>query len=149
MSLDSNDRTALSDYARRLLGPPVFAVLCTVNADGSPQSSVIWLRADGDDLLFSTIRGRRKCRNMERDPRVSLCAYDPQDPYSYVEVRGTVTMTEEGGDALIDELSRAYDDKPWTPRPSETRVVARVRPTKVVEHVATQSPRRGAKPEDA
>lgn len=125
---------SLPEPARRLLGPPVFAVLCTVNADGSPQSSVVWLRTDGDDLVFSTIRGRLKTRNMERDPRVSVCAYDPEDPYHYVEVRGTVSLTEEGGDELIDEMSRAYDGKPWQHRPGETRVVVRVTPAKVVEH---------------
>lgn len=136
--------TTLSGSARRLLGPPVFAVLSTVNSDGSPQSSVIWLRIDGDQVVFSTIRGRRKCRNMERDPRVSVCAYCPDDPYQYVEVRGTVALTEEGGDELIDELSRAYNGRPWTPRPGEVRVVARLQPTRLVEHVAAQSPSRAS-----
>ncbi len=135
----------LSDVARALLNPPVFAVLTTVSADGAPQSSVVWLRTDGDELVFSTIRGRLKCRNMEREPRVSVCAYDPADPYSYVEVRGTVALTEEGGDELIDEMSRAYDGRPWTHRPGETRVVARVTPTKVIEHVTPQSPRSGGR----
>jgi PPOX class probable F420-dependent enzyme len=122
----------LSEEARKLLNPPVFAVLTTVNEDGGPQASVVWVRTDGDDVVFSTIRGRRKTRNMEREPRVSVLAYDPQDPYRYVEVRGTVTLTEEGGDELIDEMSRAYEGKPWPHRPHEVRVVARVTPTKVV-----------------
>lgn len=129
----------LSDEARRLLNTPVFAILSTAGPSGAPQSSVIWVRTDGDDVLFSTIRGRLKARNMERNPKVSLCAYDPADPYSYVEVRGTVSMTEEGGAELIDELSRAYDSGPWTVRPSEIRVVCRVTPTKVIEHIAPQS----------
>jgi PPOX class probable F420-dependent enzyme len=132
----------LSDEARRLLNPPVFAILSTVGPSGSPQSSVIWLRTNGDDVLFSTIRGRLKTRNMERNPTVSLCAYDPSDPYSYVELRGTVSMTEDGGVELIDELSRAYDGVPWTVRPSETRVVCRVTPIKVIEHQASQSKKR-------
>jgi PPOX class probable F420-dependent enzyme len=126
---------SLPETARRLLNPPVFAVLATVNADGSPQSSVVWLRTDGDELVFSTIRGRLKTGNMERDPQVSVCAYDPDDPYHYVEVRGTVSLTEKGGDDLIDEMSRAYDGKPWKHRPDETRVVVRVTPARVVEHV--------------
>lgn len=126
--------TTLPDAVRDLLNPPVFAVVTTINADGSPQSSVVWLRADGDELLFSTIRGRRKCRNLERDPRLSVCAYDPADPYRYVEVRGTVSLTEDGGDDLIDEMSRAYDGKPWQHRAAEVRVVVRVTPTHVVQH---------------
>jgi PPOX class probable F420-dependent enzyme len=123
----------LHETARRLLDGPVFVVLGTVNPDGAPQSSVVWAKRDGDEIVFSTIRGRRKARNMERDPRVSLCAYDPADPYVYVEVRGTVAMTEEGGDALIDELSRAYTGKPWSEAsPDNVRVVCRVTPTRVV-----------------
>src|SRR3712207_6913169 len=50
-----------------------FAVLSTINADGSPQSSVIWATYEADQVVFSTILGRRKTRNMERDARVSLC----------------------------------------------------------------------------
>jgi len=129
----------LSDSARRLLQAPVFAILSTAGPSGAVQSSVIWVRTDGDDVVFSTIRGRLKTRNMERNPQVSLCAYDPQDPYSYVEVRGTVSMVEKGGVELIDELSRAYDGVPWTVRPTETRVVVRLTPTKIIEHIAPQS----------
>src|SRR5439155_5593658 len=85
----------LPDLAVRLLDGNAFWVLSTVNTDGSPQSSVIWARRDGDEFVFSTILGRRKTRNMQRDPRVSLLAYDPADPYSYVEARGAVTMTTD------------------------------------------------------
>jgi PPOX class probable F420-dependent enzyme len=127
--------------ARSLFQAPVFVVLTTINPDGSPQSSVVWSRLDGDTVLMSTIRGRRKCRNMERDPRVTLLAYDPEDPYYYVELRGAVTLDEAGGVELIDELSRAYDGKPWQVRPAETRVVVRFTPRKVISHVASQSPR--------
>ncbi|MQA25378.1 MAG: TIGR03618 family F420-dependent PPOX class oxidoreductase [Micromonosporaceae bacterium] len=131
----------LPDQARELLDAKVFAVLSTVSSGGAPQSSVIWVRRDGDEVLFSTIRGRLKTRNMERNPRVSLCLYDPEDPYFYAEIRGEVSMTEEGGDVLIDELSRAYHGKPWKHRPQETRVVCRVRPTKVISRVTPQSER--------
>ncbi|HEY0638732.1 MAG TPA: PPOX class F420-dependent oxidoreductase [Pseudonocardiaceae bacterium] len=139
---------ALSGAARELIGAPAFSVLTTINADGSPQSSVMWMALDGDQLVFSTIRGRLKCRNLERDPRVSVCTYDPADPYRYVEVRGTVTLAEEGGDELIDRLCQAYQGKPWTRRPEEVRVVARVTPTRVVDHVAPQSASAKAGPAD-
>jgi PPOX class probable F420-dependent enzyme len=122
----------LSALARELLDRPTFAVVTTVNGDGSPQASVVWARRDGDDILFSTIRGRRKTRNLERDPRVSFVAYDPADPYRYIEVRGTVTMTEQGGDELIDELCRAYQGRPWPHHPDEVRVVCRLSATHVV-----------------
>ena len=122
----------LPDLARQLLDRRVFAVLSTVNPDGSPHSSVMWATYEGDEILFSTIRGRRKVGNMERDQRVSMLIYDPADPYRYVEIRGTVWMTEEGGDALIDRLCRAYQGVPWPQRTGEVRLVCRLRPTHVV-----------------
>jgi len=133
----------LPDMARRLSDKPTHVVLTTLNPDGSAQSSVVWVRRDGDDLLMSTIRGRLKTRNMERDPRVTVCGYDPNDPFQYVEVRGTVTVVDKGGDALIDELNRKYTGGPWTVRPGEVRVVVRLTPTRVVQHVAAQSPASG------
>ncbi|MFL6142714.1 MAG: PPOX class F420-dependent oxidoreductase [Labedaea sp.] len=126
-----------------LFQAPVFVIMTTINPDGVPQSSVVWAKVDGDDVLISTIRGRRKCRNMERDPRITLLAYDPADPYVYVELRGTVTLDEAGGEELIDELSRAYDGKAWVPRPDQTRVVVRFAPARVIPHVAAQSKRAG------
>src|ERR1700750_3496097 len=115
----------MNDTLRELLDRRAFLVLSTVNPDGAPQSSVIWAKHDGGDVVFSTIRGRRKTRNMERDPRVSLCAYDPADPYYYFTVEGTVTLVEEGGDELIDELSHKYDGKPLTPTPGAPRGACR------------------------
>ena len=125
----------MNEMLRELLDRRAFLVLSTINPDGAPQSSVIWAKHDDGDVVFSTIRGRRKTRNMERDPRVSICVYDPANPYRHVELRGTVAITEEGGPELIDELSRAYDGKPWIEKvPGVTRVVCRVTATKVVEH---------------
>jgi PPOX class probable F420-dependent enzyme len=124
----------LPELARKLLDRPTFGVITTVNRDGSPQASVIWAKRDGDEIVFSTIRGRRKTRNLERDPRASYVAWDPDDPYRYVEVRGRVTMTEDGGDALIDELCRTYQGRPWPHRPEEVRVVCRLTATHVVAH---------------
>jgi PPOX class probable F420-dependent enzyme len=124
----------LPDLAVRLLDSHKFFVLTTINPDGGPQSSVIWAKRDGDVVVFSTILGRRKTLNMQRDPRVSLVAFDPDDPYLYVEVRGTVTMDPAGGDDLIDELCRAYTGEPWARRPTEQRVVCRVTVTKAVNH---------------
>lgn len=125
----------LTDLARRLIDTNTFAVLATLNPDGAPQSSVIWVKRDADDVIFSTIRGRQKTRNMERDPRVSICMYDPADAYKYVEIRGTVSMTEAGGRELINELSQRYDGVDFRVEPPEViRVVCRVTPTRVVEH---------------
>ena len=123
---------ALSDVARRLADATSFAVLSTLNADGSPQSSVLWVQRDGDDLLMSTLRRRRKYVNMARDPRVSVVLFDPAEPYLYVEVRGTATLTDDPAGELIDALSLKYSGESFGGRrPGDERVVVRVRP----EHV--------------
>jgi PPOX class probable F420-dependent enzyme len=123
----------LPDLAKKLIDNKAFGTLCTVNPNGGPQSSVIWVKRDGDDVLFSTILGRRKTKNMQRDPRVSLMLFDPADPYSYAEIRGKVTMTTEGGPELIDELSFLYEDRPFhESNPDNKRVVCRLTLAKVV-----------------
>jgi PPOX class probable F420-dependent enzyme len=117
----------LSDAAIALVDGRNYAVLATVNRDGSPQTSVMWVGRDGDDLLFSTVAGRLKHRNMVRDPRVSVTVIDSADPETYVELRGTASMTEDIGRRVDTALSWKYDGKdPGEDRPGAVRVVVRV-----------------------
>lgn len=117
----------LSESAIRLIDGRNYAVLATVNADGSPQTSVMWVGRDGNDLLFSTVEGRRKHRNMVRDPRVSVTVIDSADPESYVELRGTASMTPDTGRQFDTRLSWKYDGKdPGEDQPGAVRVVVRV-----------------------
>jgi PPOX class probable F420-dependent enzyme len=123
----------LSDAARRLLDGRNYAVLATVNPDGSPQTSVMWVGRDGSDVLFSTVEGRVKHRNMLRDPRVSLTVIDSADPENYVELRGRVSMTQDPGRQLDIRLSWKYDGRdPDADRPGAVRVAVRL----VVERAA-------------
>ena len=117
----------LSAETGRLLDGSNYSVLATVNADGSPQTSVMWVGRDGDDLLFSTVEGRVKHRNMARDPRVSVTVIDAEDPENYVELRGSVTMYPDIGRRVDTELSWKYDGKdPDEDRPGAVRVVVRM-----------------------
>jgi PPOX class probable F420-dependent enzyme len=100
---------SLNDGARRLLDEPNIAVLATINADGSPQTSVVWVGRDGGDVVISSARGRRKERNIQRDPRVSLSVFDRNDPEQYVEIRGRAAVTEDTGRALAFRLAEEYD----------------------------------------
>jgi PPOX class probable F420-dependent enzyme len=125
---------SLPQSVRELLDKPTYAVLTTLNPDGSPHSTVIWLKRDGDDIVFSTARGRRKARNMERDPRISICAYDPARPFFYCSLEGTVTLTEDDGPELIDELSRKYDVKPRNDQAAVTRLACRLTPARVISN---------------
>ncbi|MFF0790854.1 PPOX class F420-dependent oxidoreductase [Streptomyces spiralis] len=128
---------ALSDRLKSLLDGPIFVVLGTVQPDGSPQLSPVWVKRDGEDLLISTTVDRRKKKNLDRDPRVSIVVVDPESPYEYAEIRGTAELTTEGGQELIDELSLKYTGKKYAefnPASSQDaeRVVVRVTPRKVV-----------------
>ncbi|MER7765898.1 PPOX class F420-dependent oxidoreductase [Kitasatospora sp. NPDC096140] len=116
---------------------PSPAVLATLNPDGGPQTSVVWIGRDGDDLLVSTAAGRRKERNLRRDPRASLTVYDPADPLRYVEIRGLATVTEDTGRAVAVALAEQYEGpgagREYLDLPAEVlRVVVRITPTKVL-----------------
>ncbi|MGI8881946.1 MAG: PPOX class F420-dependent oxidoreductase [Jatrophihabitans sp.] len=126
--------TELPQQAKDLLDASSFVVLATVNEDGSPQTSVLWASRDGDTVLLSTVRGRKKERNLTRDPRASLLILDAANPYSYAEVRGSVTLSEEGGDKLINDLSLAYNGAEYTgdDGTGNVRVVVRLTPEHVV-----------------
>ncbi|MFF0290081.1 PPOX class F420-dependent oxidoreductase [Streptomyces sp. NPDC005262] len=130
----------LSDELRSLLDTPVFVTVATIQPDGSPQLSPVWVKRDGDDVLFSTTRGRRKEQNLSRDPRVSVVVQPFAAPYTYAEIRGVAALTTEGGDALIDELSVKYTGKKYAEfNPAsgddDERVVVRITPQKIVGRI--------------
>ncbi|HUJ07700.1 MAG TPA: PPOX class F420-dependent oxidoreductase [Streptosporangiaceae bacterium] len=121
----------------RLLDGRNYAVLATVNPDGSPQTSAMWVGRDGADLLFSTVAGRVKHRNMARDPRVSVTVLDVEDPENYVELRGRVTITPDIGRAVDTALSWKYDGKdPDDDKPGAVRVVVRMAVEKATGYAA-------------
>lgn len=125
----------IPEIAQEWLDGTDFATIATLLPNGFPQQTVVWIERDGNDLLVSTVKGRRKYLNMERDPRVSVLVYPSANPYSYVEIRGTVEMTEEGGRELIDRLCLRYtgaDRYTMDDGTDNVRVVVRIHPAKVV-----------------
>jgi PPOX class probable F420-dependent enzyme len=124
----------LSAAARALIDAKTFPTIATVQPDGQPQLSVVWAKRDGDDILVSTLEGRQKHRNLVRDPRVTLLVTPLDNPYGYLEIRGTATLDPAGGAELIDELSQKYVGKPYTAdKPGDVRVVVRVSADRIVE----------------
>lgn len=130
----------LSTELKNLLDTPVFVNIATIQPDGSPQVSPVWVTRDGDDVLISTTVGRRKDTNLRRDPRVTVVVQPAVNPYAYAEIRGQAELTTEGGQELIDELSLKYTGKPYAEfNPNsgqdDPRVVVRITPRKVVGRI--------------
>jgi PPOX class probable F420-dependent enzyme len=123
----------LDDTTREVLDGPHIAVIATSNADGRPQSSVIFVKRDGDTVVFSTIKGRLKTRNMARDPRVSLLVVD-KEKGRYVEIRGTVQITEDPEKRLLHEMYDRYmGGSPPPPEPDAERLIVRIIPERVYQ----------------
>ena len=125
--------TIPASHADLLNEKKAFAHLATLNADGSPQVSPVWVDFDGSHVLVNTALGRVKTRNVERDPRVALSIADPDNPYRYLGIRGRVVeMTKSGGDPHIDKMAKKYMGQESFPRsPGEVRVIFKIAPDKV------------------
>ena len=119
----------LSENSKALL------YLATIMPDGSPQVTPVWFDVDGEHILINTNEGRVKDRNMKARPNVAMTIQDPNDDYRYLGVRGAVVgYTTEGADEHINKLSLKYDDKPWTYRKTQRRIIFRIKPTHFDEH---------------
>ncbi|MFF4319556.1 PPOX class F420-dependent oxidoreductase [Streptomyces sp. NPDC001568] len=121
-----------NEETRKLLDGRNFATVATLNRDGGPQTSVVWILREGDTVLFSTTAGRQKARNLARDPRISLTVFDTANPYQSVDIRGTVELIDDVDKALPRELSQKYLGEDPPAEPEETlRLIVRVTPQKV------------------
>ncbi|MFC4010225.1 PPOX class F420-dependent oxidoreductase [Nonomuraea purpurea] len=126
---------SLSEAARRILDAPNVGILATINPDGSPQTSAVWVGREGDEVVISSQAGRRKERNLSRDARASLCVFDLTDPLQYVELRGTATVSEDVGRRVAVKLAEKYEGEgageDYLALPAEVvRVVIRLTPHK-------------------
>jgi PPOX class probable F420-dependent enzyme len=112
-----------------------FLYLATVMADGSPQVTPVWFDSDGEFILINTAEGRIKDKNMRARPKVAMTIQDPNDKYRYLGIRGeVVSYTAEGGDDHINKLSLKYDNKPFTLRPGQTRIIFKIKPIRFDPH---------------
>lgn len=140
----------LDEFVRARVAAAHFWHLATVNPDGSPHVSPMWVDVEGDHVVFNTAVGRVKEENVRRDPRVSLSSFDPDNPYDRVVIRGRVVGLVLGEEAVrsIDALARKYlgvERFEWTV-PGEQRVKVLVEPTHARHTVGVEPFRLGAGP---
>jgi PPOX class probable F420-dependent enzyme len=118
--------------ATRILSGPHLSILSTTNPDGSPQSSVIFVKPDGGDVLFSTVKGRRKTANMQRDPRVSLLVHSlpmAEGEVTYAAISGAVELTDDPEGAFHQVMYATHmGDATPPPEPGAERLTVRLRP---------------------
>jgi PPOX class probable F420-dependent enzyme len=104
--------SALTPAARELIASGRPAHLATINADGSPQVTVVWVGLEGDEIVSGHLDRRQKLRNVERDPRVVLSlesgVRNAQGLAEYLVVRGTARVTEGGAPELLHRLAQVY-----------------------------------------
>jgi PPOX class probable F420-dependent enzyme len=127
--------TTIPDSHKDLLEGPVYVMLVTVMPDGQPQATPVWCGFNGTHIWVNTVKDHQKARNMRRNPKVTVLAVDPKNPYRWIEVRGTVEeITEDGALDHINALSLIYrgDADFYSRRPEsrgkETRVICKIRP---------------------
>jgi PPOX class probable F420-dependent enzyme len=130
----------LDGAARELIGSGTDATLVTVNPDGSPQVSVVWVALestpDGDELVSAHLAEYRKTRNVRRDPRVAVTILAPRQPgqqTAYLAITGTARIVEGGAPELLKKLAKAMlgSDEHFPPPNSPPGLLTRIRIDKV------------------
>jgi PPOX class probable F420-dependent enzyme len=123
--------TDFPETHRDLLDAQV-ASLATVGRDGFPQVTEIWFLHDEGEIKLSLNSVRVKTRNLQRDPKCSLMVLDLQNPYRYLEVRGTARIEPDDDLTFAHKLGAKYDTEFWVhDRPGESRVAITIEPVRI------------------
>jgi PPOX class probable F420-dependent enzyme len=120
--------------SRALFEKKVFAHVASLDPDGSPNVSPVWVGLDGDDIVINTALGRAKARNLANDSRVAVSLTDPDNPEISITVRGTVVVfTTDGADDVIDAFAKKYTgaERYEYRAPGEIRVTVKIRPDRI------------------
>jgi PPOX class probable F420-dependent enzyme len=106
------------------------AAVTTLMPDGTPQTTPVWVDADGEHILLNTEVHRQKFRNVTRDPRITVTIWDADRPFEYSELRGKVVDTVTGAEARahIDQLSQKYVGNDYANPIQSERVILKVAP---------------------
>ena len=128
----------LTDEVQNALEGKTFWSLATINPDGTPQSTVVWVQTRDGSILVNTALGRKKPRNLERNPNVALSWFDEENPYQTISIQGRVvrSYTGEQAEADIDSAAKKYlgkDVYPWR-KEGEQRISYLIEPTHVSAH---------------
>lgn len=125
------DQKTIPENYQDLLAGTTFAHVATIGPNGEPQNNPVWFGWDGRHIKFSQTKTRQKFRNVGKDPRVAMSIIDPENPYRYLEVRGTVDHIEQDPqNDFINAMAKKYmgmEEYPYH-QPGDERVVVYVEP---------------------
>jgi PPOX class probable F420-dependent enzyme len=122
---------SIPDSHRDLLEGDV-ATLATVGDDGYPQVSEVWFLTEGDQIAMSLNTRRQKVKNLETEPACTVRLLDLQNPYRYLEIRGTAVITPDDDRAFAEKVGAKYGaDLREHDAPGDRRVVVRIVPVRV------------------
>jgi PPOX class probable F420-dependent enzyme len=124
----------LTEKQAKLFRDRNWATVTTLRADGSPHATPVWIDTDGEHVIFNTVIGRAKERELRRDPRVAVTVLPADDQQSgYVSVTGTAELSEEGASEHIDKMAKKYLDLDKYPyhQPGDRRVIVTITPERV------------------
>lgn len=124
----------LTPRQKKLVTGKNFAHIATINKDGTPTVSPVWVDVEGDNLIVNSEQKRLKVRNLKRNPAVAVSIMNSENPYEYIEIRGKVVeITAKGGFEGIDKLAQKYLGRDKYPNnlPDDVRVVIRIEPERV------------------
>ncbi|MFJ3705774.1 MULTISPECIES: PPOX class F420-dependent oxidoreductase [Streptomyces] len=102
---------SMPDQLKQVLDSRIFVTVATLQPDGSPHQSVVWVGRDEEELFFVTGVDKVKVRNLRRDPRLSVTVNPPDAPHDYAVISGTARFESEGSMERMDELAVKYTDK--------------------------------------
>ena len=126
----------LNERQAQLLLDANFGALATLQADGAPSVTPVWVDWDGEHVVINTLRSRAKPGHVERDPRVEIAVWNTDNPYQHVRVAGRAELVEEGAEEHIDAMARKYmgeDSYPWR-APGDRRVLLLITPERVTDY---------------
>ena len=110
--MGKNGPVEIPQAAREVIESGALAHLVTLNADGSPQVSCVWVGLEGGEIVSAHLRPQQKLRNVERDPRVSLSiegtVVQPPGLKQYLVVHGRARIEEGGAPELLQRLAHVY-----------------------------------------
>jgi PPOX class probable F420-dependent enzyme len=125
----------LSEGQKKFLEGKNFAFVATLNKDGSPQVTPVWVDTEGNYVLINVTTTRVKAKNVARDPRIAVAVADQSNPYNMITIQGKVVEKIQGkvAEDHIDKMAKKYlgQDKYPYRQPGDQRLLLKIEPIKV------------------